>query len=81
MKNTTIRDEQLVYRLQHDAAIMLKENTLFLNGITIIPKEIEIYYYENGVFEDGSVHQNELQLLRRLKEGVLLFSQETLSYL
>ena len=61
MKNTTTRDEQLVYRLQHDAAIMLKENTLFLNGITIIPKEIEIYYYENGVFEDGSVHQNELQ--------------------
>lgn len=61
MKNTTTMDKQLVYRLQRDAAIMLKENTLFLNGVTIIPKEIEIYYYETGVFEDGSVHQNELQ--------------------
>ena len=61
MKNTTTMDEQLVYRLQRDAAIMLKENILFLNGVTIIPKEIEIYYYETGVFEDISVHQNELQ--------------------
>lgn len=61
MIGTTIMNEQKVHRLQHEAAIMLKENTLFLNGVTIVPKEIEIYYYEKGVFEDGSVHQNELQ--------------------
>lgn len=61
MKNTLIMNEQLVYKLQCEAACLLKEKVLLLNGITIIPKEIEIYYYEKGVFEDGSVHQNELQ--------------------
>lgn len=61
MENKMIMNKQLVDRLRHDAAVMLKENALFLDGVTIIPKEIEIYYYEKGVFEDGSVHQNELQ--------------------
>lgn len=27
----------------------------------IEPKEIEVYYHKKGVFEDNSVHQNELQ--------------------
>lgn len=56
-------DKQLVYRLQREVTIFLKEKTLFLNrnSVTIIPKEVEIYYYEKGAFEDGSVHQNELQ--------------------
>lgn len=41
-------NEQLVYKLQCEAACLLKEKVLLLNGITIIPKEIEIYYYEKG---------------------------------
>lgn len=61
MDITTIIEEQLVYKLQCEAADFLKEKTLLLNGVTIIPKEIEVYYYEKEVFEDGSVHKNELQ--------------------
>lgn len=54
-------DKQIIYKLQHEAASFLKEKSLILKDVTIIPREIEIYYYEKGVFEDGSVHQNELQ--------------------
>ena len=43
MKNTLIMNEQLVYKLQCEATCLLKEKVLLLNGITIIPKEIEIY--------------------------------------
>lgn len=32
-----------------------------VNGIKVYPKEIEIYAYKEGLFEDNSVHRNELQ--------------------
>jgi len=61
IKNSMIMNEHLVNKLQCEATVLLQEKSLLLNGINIIPKEIEIYYYEKGVFEDSSVHQNELQ--------------------
>lgn len=32
-----------------------------LKGVSVLPKEIEVYYYKNGQFEDTSVHRNDLQ--------------------
>lgn len=47
--------------LQKQASEFLKNNYLLVNGIAIYPKEIEVYYYEQGKFEDYTVHGNELQ--------------------
>lgn len=47
--------------LQLSAETFLKEKYLNLEGIMIYPKEIEVYYYEDSVFQDDSVHRNELQ--------------------
>lgn len=48
-------------KLQAEARIFLTESVLVLNGLSIRPKEIEVYYYEKGGFEDNSVHRNDLQ--------------------
>lgn len=48
-------------KLQNEAICFIKQTKLILNGIIIIPKEIEVYYYREGIFSDQSVHQNELQ--------------------
>lgn len=50
----------IVTRLLKDAKTFLT-NKLVLNKVEISPKEIEVYYYKEGEFEDKSVHQNELQ--------------------
>ena len=55
------RLEILENRLQKEAAEFLVNTKLVLNGITIQPTEIEVYYYHAGEFEDKSVHKNELQ--------------------
>lgn len=52
--------QEIIKRLQNEAYQFLKKK-LVLNGIAILPKEIEVYYYKEGEFEDKSVHQNELQ--------------------
>lgn len=52
--------QEIVNKLQNEASQFLKKK-LVLNGIAILPKEIEVYYYKEGEFEDKSVHQNELQ--------------------
>lgn len=53
---------ETIKKLQNEAVQFLTKSKLVLNGIDILPKEIEVYYYEvNGSFKDGSVHQNELQ--------------------
>ena len=51
----------VIQELQANAKKFITENKLDLNGLIIEPKEIEIYYYKEGVFEDNSVHKNELQ--------------------
>jgi len=52
---------EIIERLQQEAKRFLTETKLMLNGVSIVPKEIEIYYYRKGEFEDTSVHRNELQ--------------------
>ena len=54
-------NQEIVKKLQIEAELFLKNSKLVVNGIEIFPKEIEIYYYQKKVFEDGSVHRNELQ--------------------
>lgn len=52
--------EKIIVKLQDEEKLFLAK-TLICNGISIQPTEIEPYYYKKGVFEDESVHQNELQ--------------------
>jgi hypothetical protein len=53
---------RIVERLQNEAKLFLTGFKLVLNGISIKPKEIEVYFYEEvGDFKDSSVHRNELQ--------------------
>ena len=59
-KMTSVFNET-IQKLQKAEKFFLTESALVLNGITIQPKEIEVYYYERGVFEDESVHRNDLQ--------------------
>ncbi len=51
-----------INQLQYEAKEFLSRKKLVLNGVTILPKEIEVYYYnEKEGFTDESVHKNELQ--------------------
>ncbi|MBE6339343.1 MAG: hypothetical protein E7069_01215 [Bacteroidales bacterium] len=50
-----------IKKLQKEAEYFLKHAKLIVNGIEILPKEIEVYYFKEGEFEDKSVHRNELQ--------------------
>ena len=60
--NTDIMNNQLtIERLQNEAKHFLTETKLILNGVSILPKEIEVYYYKEGEFEDPTVHRNKLQ--------------------
>ena len=47
--------------LQDEAAQFLVKYELKLKDVIIQPKEIEMYFFKKGVFEDNSVHRNELQ--------------------
>ena len=51
----------MLQKLQAEARLFLTESVLVLNGLSIRPKEIEVYYYRKGIFEDNSVHRNDLQ--------------------
>lgn len=52
----------IVSQLQNQAVNFLSNHYLLVNGISIFPKEIEVYYFQKGQYEDKSVHRNELQL-------------------
>ena len=56
-----IQKMTFVDQLQKEAELFLAGTALQLGGITILPKEIEAYYYQTDAFEDNSVHRNELQ--------------------
>ena len=57
-----IMTKKIVDRLQNEAKEFLTGRKLVLKGVTILPKEIEVYYYnEKEGFTDKSVHGNELQ--------------------
>lgn len=47
--------------LREKASDFLRCKYFIVSGIKIYPKEIEVYYYEQGAFEDYTVHRNELQ--------------------
>lgn len=49
-----------ITELQKEATQFLAKK-LVIKGVNIFPKEIEVYYYKEGEFEDSSVHRNELQ--------------------
>ena len=53
---------ETIKKLQNDAAQILTQSKLLFLGQTISLKEIEIYYFKKGEFEDTSVHRNELQM-------------------
>ncbi len=62
--------------LQKQASEFLKCYYLLVNGIVIYPKEIEVYYYEQGKFEDYTVHRNQLQANNQYKFYVHRYGQE-----
>lgn len=53
--------DSIIPKLQKEAWEFLVHKKLMLNGVSIIPKEIEVYYFKKQEFEDNSVHKNELQ--------------------
>ena len=55
------------HTLQNKASDFLKRHYLVVNDIKLYPKEIEVYYYKEGVFEDGYVHRDSMQLNRSCK--------------
>ena len=62
IQNLNIMNNQVaIERLQNEAKLFLKETKLILNEVSIQPKEIEVYYFNEGEFEDTSVHRNDLQ--------------------
>ena len=52
---------EIIYELKSQAIQFLKNYHLEIKGVAIYPKEIEVYFYQSGVFEDDTVHCNELQ--------------------
>jgi len=53
--------QEKIKSLQIEAAQFLMKTKMTMNGLAIFPKEIEVYYYKEGEFEDPTVHRNELQ--------------------
>lgn len=54
-------NQEVLIKLQNDVQKFLTERKLVFGNTIIHPKEIEVYYWEKEVFEDGSVHRNALQ--------------------
>ena len=61
MENKNCCFQEMIQKLQAEARLFLTESVLVLKGLSIRPKEIEVYYYKKGIFEDNSVHRNDLQ--------------------
>lgn len=53
--------KECIKRLQNEVSRFLLQSKLVLNGVVVMPKEVEVYYYKIGEFEDNSVHRNDLQ--------------------
>lgn len=60
-KNNENMHEQIKRKLQKEAEQFLTKTQLVLKNLIIAPKEIEVYYYKAGVFEDEAVHKHKLQ--------------------
>ena len=66
-------------QLREQASEFLRCNYFLVNGVKIYPKEIEVYYYEQGIFEDYTVHRNSLQENNKNRFYVHRYGQEASS--
>lgn len=48
MKKKSCCFSEMCQKLQAEARLFLTESVLVLKGVSICPKEIEVYYYEKG---------------------------------
>lgn len=69
-------DKEFEKRLRKEAAEFIQGNYLLVNNVAIFLKEIEVYYYEQGKFEDYTVHQNKLQRNNKHKFYVHRYGEE-----
>jgi len=69
-------DKKFTTNLQKDASVFLQGYYLLVNNIAIYLKEIEVYYYEHGRFEDYSVHRNILQKKNKHKFYIHRYGQD-----
>ncbi|MBO7201442.1 MAG: hypothetical protein J6V54_08640 [Bacteroidales bacterium] len=56
-------EDALINELQSRVMEFMLGFNLRIGGTVIEPKEVEVYYYKDGEFEDNSVHRNELQAM------------------
>lgn len=58
-----INEKEVIEKLQEINKCFLQNVIIKINSnrLEIYPVEVEIYYYKEGVFEDGYCHKNELQ--------------------
>ena len=68
-------NKNFITKLQKQASEFLQSKYLYVHGVAIYLKEIEVYYFEQGVFEDYTVHKNELQANNKYKFYVHRYGQ------
>ena len=56
-------EDALINELQSRVMEFMLGFNLRIGGTIIEPKEVEVYYYKHGEFDDNSVHRNELQAM------------------
>ena len=56
-------EDALINELQSRVMEFMLGFNLRIGGTVIEPKEVEVYYYKHGEFDDNSVHRNELQAM------------------
>ena len=61
-KNAQLKIEKW---LQNEAEKFIAQSALMINGVEVVPKEIEVYYFKEDEFEDDSVHRNVLQQMNK----------------
>ena len=69
-------DKVFELKLRKKASDFIQGNYLLVNNVAIYLKEIEVYYREEGKFEDYSVHQNMLQRNHKYKFYVHRYGKE-----
>ena len=67
--------QNILTKLQKQASEFLHNKYLFVHGVAIYLKEIEVYYFEQGKFEDYTVHKNELQANNEYKFYIHRYGQ------
>ncbi len=68
-------NKNFITKLQKQASEFLQSKYLYVHGVAIYLKEIEVYYFEQGKFEDYTVHKNELQANNEYKFYVHRYGQ------